>query len=119
MGDFSFKINYNGKSKVIRRLCDRVNNLAALGETHDTAYYGDLGKIAHDHSQLRSGNPHNVTADDLGLGNVVARLDAVMYALGMFRTWITHNNEPIIDHEGDFIVFHGVGNDRENYILWH
>ena len=117
----NFKIIYNGKSKVIRRLCERVNNLAILGETHDTAYYGDLGKAAYDHSQLISGNPHHVTAEDLGLGNVVARLDAIMYAIGMMRDWITHNDEPIVDHGGNPIVFHGVGDDTDdkNYLLYH
>lgn len=37
----------------------------ALGETSSTAYRGDRGKIAYDHSQLTSGNPHNVTAADV------------------------------------------------------
>lgn len=43
----------------------------ALGETIDSAYRGDRGKIAYDHSQLTSGNPHNVTKSDVGLSNVV------------------------------------------------
>lgn len=42
----------------------------ALGETSATAYRGDRGKIAYDHSQLTSGNPHNVTKSDVGLSNV-------------------------------------------------
>ena len=42
----------------------------ALGETSSTAYRGDRGKIAYDHSQLTSGNPHNVTKSDVGLGDV-------------------------------------------------
>lgn len=42
----------------------------ALGETSGTAYRGDYGKIAYTHSQLTSGNPHNVTKSDVGLGNV-------------------------------------------------
>lgn len=42
----------------------------ALGETSSTAYRGDRGKAAYDHSQLTSGNPHNVTKTDVGLGNV-------------------------------------------------
>ncbi len=37
----------------------------ALGETSSTAYRGDRGKTAYDHSQLTSGNPHNVTAADV------------------------------------------------------
>jgi len=42
----------------------------ALGELSTTAYRGDRGKIAYDHSQLTSGNPHNVTKSDIGLSNV-------------------------------------------------
>ena len=41
----------------------------ALGETSSTAYRGDRGKIAYDHSQA-TGNPHNTTKADIGLGNV-------------------------------------------------
>jgi hypothetical protein len=48
----------------------------ALGETSSTAYRGDRGKIAYDHSQLTSGNPHNVTKSDVGLGNVDNTADA-------------------------------------------
>ena len=41
----------------------------ALGETSSTAYRGDRGKIAYDHSQA-TGNPHGTTKADIGLGNV-------------------------------------------------
>lgn len=41
----------------------------ALGETSSTAYRGDRGKIAFDHSQT-TGNPHNTTKADIGLSNV-------------------------------------------------
>ena len=47
-----------------------ISESLALGETDSTAYRGDRGKTAYDHSQLTSGNPHNVTASDVGLGNV-------------------------------------------------
>ena len=46
-----------------------IGNLM-LGETSNTAYRGDRGKTAYDHSQTTSGNPHNVTKTDIGLGNV-------------------------------------------------
>lgn len=42
-----------------------------LGETSSTAYRGDRGKVAYDHSQLTSGNPHNVTAADIGLDSAL------------------------------------------------
>lgn len=38
----------------------------ALGETSGTAYRGDRGKTAYDHSQITSGNPHGTTAADVG-----------------------------------------------------
>lgn len=47
-----------------------IGTSLALGETSSTAYRGDRGKTAYDHSQTTSGNPHNVTASDVGLGNV-------------------------------------------------
>ncbi len=37
-----------------------------LGETSTTAYRGDRGKTAYDHSQVVSGNPHGTTAADVG-----------------------------------------------------
>ena len=47
-----------------------ISESLALGETSSTAYRGDRGKTAYDHSQVTSGNPHNVSASDVGLGNV-------------------------------------------------
>ena len=41
-----------------------------LGETSSTAYRGDRGKTAYDHSQITTGNPHGTTKTDVGLGNV-------------------------------------------------
>lgn len=38
----------------------------ALGETSSTAYPGDKGKVAYDHSQVKTGNPHGTTATDVG-----------------------------------------------------
>lgn len=60
----------------------------ALGETDSTAYRGDRGKIAYDHSQLTSGNPHNVTASDVGLGNV-----------GNFKAVSTEANQGLTETE--------------------
>lgn len=42
----------------------------ALGETSSTAYRGDRGKTAYDHSQITAGNPHGTTKTDIGLSNV-------------------------------------------------
>ena len=38
----------------------------ALGETSSTAYRGDRGKTAYDHSQIKTGNPHGTKAYDIG-----------------------------------------------------
>lgn len=38
----------------------------ALGETASTAYRGDRGKTAYDHSQIKKGNPHGTVASDIG-----------------------------------------------------
>lgn len=43
-----------------------IGTSLALGETSSTAYRGDRGKAAYDHSQITSGNPHGTTADDVG-----------------------------------------------------
>lgn len=56
-----------------------------LGETADTAYRGDRGKTAYDHSQIKNGNPHGATAKDiaytdnreLGAANTQDAIDAV------------------------------------------
>ena len=78
------KIYYDGSNKVIHRISEILNSKPELGETHTSAYFGDNGKTAYLHSQLQSGNPHNVTAADLGLdgiGNRVSLLESKYIAL--------------------------------------
>lgn len=43
-----------------------ISSSLALGETSSTAYRGDRGKTAYDHSQITAGNPHGTTAADVG-----------------------------------------------------
>lgn len=62
--DNNLQYRWGGSSYV------EISSSLALGETISTAYRGDRGKIAYDHSQLTSGNPHNVTKSDVGLSNV-------------------------------------------------
>ena len=49
-----------------------------LGETQSTAYRGDRGKTAYDHSQLAgtNDNPHSITKGNVGLSNVQNYLTA-------------------------------------------
>lgn len=54
-----------------------------LGETSTTAYRGDRGKTAYDHSQVVTGNPHGTTAADVAVdasgfnGNLTTSDDTV------------------------------------------
>jgi len=45
-----------------------ISASVTIGETSSTAYRGDKGKSAYDHSRI-TGNPHNTTKTDIGLGN--------------------------------------------------
>lgn len=59
-----------------------ISSSLALGETSSTAYRGDRGKIAYDHSQktgtgtVSDTNPHGLSKTDIGLGNVDNTADA-------------------------------------------
>ena len=61
--DTNITYRWGGSSYVV------MTSSLALGETSSTAYRGDNGKLAYEHSQA-TGNPHNTTKADIGLGNV-------------------------------------------------
>ena len=61
--DTNLTYRWGGSSYVV------MSSSLELGETSSTAYRGDRGKTAYDHSQA-IGNPHNTTKSDIGLGNV-------------------------------------------------
>lgn len=69
-----------------------ISPTLALGETMSTAYRGDRGKTAFNHSQI-TGNPHRMTKADLGLGNVTndAQVKATESAVA----------------DGDIVLFNG------------
>lgn len=46
-----------------------TGSFLALGETSETAFRGDFGKTAYEHSQA-TGNPHGTTKANIGLSNV-------------------------------------------------
>jgi hypothetical protein len=58
-----------------------ISSSLALGETSSTAYRGDRGKTAYDHSQIILGNPHGTTKADVGLGNADNTSDATKNVL--------------------------------------
>lgn len=47
-----------------------ISETIALGTTSSTAFRGDYGQIAYEHSLKTEGNPHNVTKADIGLDKV-------------------------------------------------
>lgn len=54
-----------------------ISETIALGTTHATAGYGDESRAAYNHS-TSTGNPHNTTKADLGLGNVENKSSATI-----------------------------------------
>lgn len=54
-----------------------ISESLALGETSSTAYRGDWGKAAYEHSQA-SGNPHGLVPKDIGLENVENKSSAMI-----------------------------------------
>lgn len=85
-----------------------ISSSLALGETSSTAYRGDRGKTAYNHSQLTSGNPHKVTKSDVGLGNVDNTSDAnkpisnaTQQALNQVNIYIENVENKVDANEGD------------------
>lgn len=123
MNPYNYKIQYYGRSKILHRIIDKLNHLteAVLGTTHDTAYYGDQGEAAYQHSLLKEGNPHRVSLADLGVPNLVKQIDAIQDAIGLEITeWAFHgevDNTPIqvIDHEGNQLIFQTF----RDLLTWH
>ena len=83
--DTNLTYRWGGSSYVV------MSSSLALGETSSTAYRGDRGKIAYDHSQT-TGNPHGTTKNDIGLGNV-PNLDTT----NAVNNSHTHSNKSILD----------------------
>ena len=96
-----------------------ISDTIALGETSATAYRGDRGKIAYDHSQIITGNPHNTTKSDIGLSNVDntsdvnkpvstatqtalnAKVDANAAITGATKTKITYDSKGLVTAGSD------------------
>ena len=113
MSRYTYKIVYNGSSKVIKRIVEKLNNWSEvmLGTTHSTAFYGDLGQSAYEHSQLTSGNPHNVTLEDLGIPDAARQLEAISDILGSDYDWVTETDNDVIgDHNGDTYIISTAAN---------
>ena len=62
-----------GKNKTYRwsgTTYAEISESLALCTTSSTAFPGDKGQTAYEHSQKKTGNPHGVTKTDVGLANV-------------------------------------------------
>lgn len=57
---------YNKQYRWSGSVYAEISSSLALGETASTAFRGDLGKVAYEHSQITAGNPHGTTAEDVG-----------------------------------------------------
>ena len=116
MTGYNYKINYKGSSKVIKRIVDRLNHWAdtMLGTTHDTAFYGDLGQTAYEHSQT-TGNPHGLTLDDLDLGDIPRQMLLVQEAIGSIDNSGDHDEVLFVDHDGNELVF----SSASQLLGWH
>ena len=93
-----------------------ISESLALGETSSTAYRGDRGKIAYDHSQTTSGNPHNVTKSDVGLGNVDNTSDANKPISTATQTALNDkaNASDLTAHTGDTVI-HVTAQDKSTW----
>ena len=116
----NFLINYAGTSKVIKRICERLNNVALLGVEHNEAFYGDWGNEAYLHSQLRSGNPHNVSLEDLGIEQLPRQMMMVLESIGALDSWIDYSMDGdeyvyMADHDDNTFVFRSAS----NLLAWH
>jgi len=83
-----------------------ISSSLALGETSSTAYRGDRGKIAYDHSQITTGNPHGTTKADIGLGNADNTSDATKNVLSASKLTTARNiNGVSFDGTSDIVIF--------------
>lgn len=85
-----------------------ISETVALGTTHSSAGYGDESRAAYNHSTKTSGNPHNVTKTDVGLGNVDNTADSaksVKYATSAGSVaWGNVTGRPTIPSVGNGTV---------------
>jgi hypothetical protein len=117
----NFKINYTGSSKILIKICEKLNSVPILGTNHEDAYFGDRGEAAYQHSLQRSGNPHRVSLEDLGIELLPNQMRMLLDAIGALDSWISHDRDEegeityFIDHEGDYLVFVSAS----NLLAWH
>ena len=92
----------------------------ALGETSSTAYRGDKGKTAYDHSQLTSGNPHNVTKTNVGLSNAYnpTAYGGISYGGGADESGISFTDLDTLVYTGSYTCFGTTANVPSASYSW-
>lgn len=142
--EYASKANFPAKGETGKIYVDTATNLTyrwsgtayveispslALGTTSATAYRGDYGNIAYQHSQTK-GNPHGTTAADIGLGKVNNTADAdksVKYATSagtaVYQTVLADNYKqgsdlPSTYPRGDTIFFSNNPTNKFNNIAY-
>ena len=92
-----------------------------LGETSSTAYRGDRGKIAYDHSQITDGsNPHNTTANNVNLatsisvdGDVKSQVEEALDAINT----LAGNNKTSLSTKADLADLASAFDDTASYAI--
>ena len=101
-----------------------ISESLALGETSSTAYRGDRGKTAYDHSQT-SGNPHGTTGAGVNLTgyskgsstSALAATDTVNAAFAKHENRIDANqtNILLLQHQQNIFAYHVNPNESDPY----
>ncbi len=96
-----------------------------LGETASTAYRGDRGKIAYDHSQITDGsNPHNTTADNVNLKVPISalsgsKLDVESTLYGLYnKSYLTDDTTETTIDDADYVPFYDTSASAKKKISW-
>ncbi len=110
----NFKISYTGSSKLLHRICEKLNQVPILGTNHEDAFYGDQGLTAWEHSRT-TGNPHGLTLKDLGIEKIADQVASLMEAVGGRTPWTRHGGDTITTPEGEVIYFQTTARVLE----WH
>lgn len=96
-----------------------------LGETSTTAYRGDRGKTAYDHSQITDGrNPHNTTADNVNLKVPISalsgsKLDVESTLYGLYnKSYLTDDTTETTIDDADYVPFYDTSASAKKKISW-
>ena len=93
-----------------------------LGETEYTAYRGDRGKTAYNHSQLTANNPHGVTSEMIGASTATNLSNGTpANSLVQYNTTVTNENEVALGkynesvlNETAFSIGNGTSEEAKN-----